>query len=187
MKRFKGNMVQSLCGVARSKWKVRYMKQEEQKKLERLYALYEQPMYRVAFAVLHQTEAAEDAVSDAFMKVMKHIRSIKNPDSEETKHYMIKVIRTTAFTQYRKLQRKAEWEVSADDSMMQIAAPEENKETVSEVLKTLKTEERELVLLRCAEDLSWQEISRKLGVTETCARKRFERVRKYLIKMKGEL
>ena len=35
-------------------------------KLKELYELYEQPMYRIAYAFLHNKEMAEDAVSDAF-------------------------------------------------------------------------------------------------------------------------
>ena len=40
--------------------------QERQEKLQRLYQLYEQPMYRIAYAILHHVEQSEDAVSDAF-------------------------------------------------------------------------------------------------------------------------
>lgn len=40
---------------------------KDQEKLDQLYALYEQPMYRIAYAILHHTEQAEDAVSDAFL------------------------------------------------------------------------------------------------------------------------
>ena len=47
---------------------VKSAKQKE--KLHQLYALYEQPLYRIAYAILHQTEQAEDAVSDAFLKII---------------------------------------------------------------------------------------------------------------------
>ena len=39
-------------------------KEKEQEKLKLLYDIYEQPMYRIAYAILHHTEQAEDAVSD---------------------------------------------------------------------------------------------------------------------------
>ena len=33
---------------------------QQKEKLHQLYALYEQPLYRIAYAILHQTEQAED-------------------------------------------------------------------------------------------------------------------------------
>ena len=42
---------------------------QQKEKLHQLYALYEQPLYRIAYAILHQTEQAEDAVSDAFLHI----------------------------------------------------------------------------------------------------------------------
>lgn len=34
-------------------------KEKEQEKLKLLYDIYEQPMYRIAYAILHHTEQAE--------------------------------------------------------------------------------------------------------------------------------
>ena len=46
----------------------------DSEKLEALYRLYEKPLYHIAMAVLHHHEQAEDAVHDAFCKVMRHIK-----------------------------------------------------------------------------------------------------------------
>lgn len=162
------------------------MKQEISIKLKRLYELYEQPMYRVAYAVLHQAEAAEDAVSDAFLKVVRHINKIGDPESEEAKHYMIKVIRSTAFTQYRKLQKKYEAEILIEDSSADIPVYDRNDIQISDLLDHLEIPDRELVKMRCCDELPWQTIADKMNITAACARKRFERVRKQLIKLKGE-
>ena len=47
-------------------------------KIVKLYELYEQKMYGVAFSVLHDSWQAEDAVSEAFVKLIKNIRKIKD-------------------------------------------------------------------------------------------------------------
>lgn len=49
-------------------------KEKEQEKLKLLYDIYEQPMYRIAYAILHHTEQAEDAVSDAFLRILKNLK-----------------------------------------------------------------------------------------------------------------
>ena len=58
-------------------------------------------------------------------------------------------------------------------------------EKISEILGELGEADRSIVLLRCRDGLSWKEVSDKMSITEANARKRFERVRKRL--MKGEI
>lgn len=58
-------------------------KEKEQEKLKLLYDIYEQPMYRIAYAILHHTEQAEDAVSDAFLRILKNLKKIGDVRSEK--------------------------------------------------------------------------------------------------------
>lgn len=53
-------------------------KQSDSETLEQLYDLYEQKMYAVAFSILHNEWQAEDAVQDAFVRLFKNIRKVKN-------------------------------------------------------------------------------------------------------------
>ena len=168
------------------------MKQEDSEKLEQLYKLYEQPMYRIAYAVLHHEMAAEDAVSDAFVRVVRHLHQIENPDSPEARSYMIKVIRSTAFSIYRKRKKQLEREVPMEDSVLQVADPSAKIEcsSVSEteqMLRALEAQDRELILLRCEQELPWSEVARRLHISESCARKRFERLRKTMSERKRAL
>lgn len=50
------------------------------------------------------------------------------------------------------------------------------------VLDELSEDDKKLIVMRCCNDLSWKEVSKRLSITETNARKRFERVRKKLAK-----
>lgn len=72
----------------------------DSEKLERLFELYEKKMYATAFQILQDVGQAEDAVQDAFIRVMSHMNQIKSPESQETKHFMIKVIRSAAIDIY---------------------------------------------------------------------------------------
>ena len=67
------------------------MEQSQSLKLQKLYELYEQPMYRIAYAVLHDTALAEDAVHDAFVRLVSRLEKIGEPDSPKTKGYIVKV------------------------------------------------------------------------------------------------
>lgn len=167
------------------------MTSSEAEKLKSLYELYEQPMYRIAFAVLRQQEAAEDAVSDAFMRIIKKLGKLGEPDSPRTKKYIIKVIRSTSINQYNKNKQFLSRELPIDDETMQLPDLSTDVESEiigrqpTEILNSLSETERSIVELRCMEGRSWREIADILSVTETAARKRFERIRKKLISMKG--
>lgn len=66
-------------------------KQNDYDKVERLYKLYEQKMYTVAYSILNNIWQAEDAVSEAFVKLIRNLHKIKEPESEKTKRFIIRV------------------------------------------------------------------------------------------------
>ena len=155
-------------------------KEKEQEKLKLLYDIYEQPMYRIAYAILHHTEQAEDAVSDAFLRILKNLKKIGDIRSEKTKHYIISIIRSTAINQYRQ-------NPNQKDDMEQLLANIAQEESIAEMLEPLNDLDRQIVLMRCEEELSFREIAERLSMKEAAARKRFERARKAIQQKKGEL
>lgn len=169
--------------------------ESSQFKIQRLYEIYEQPMYRIAYAILHNASQSEDAVHDAFVAIMKSKAEIGDPESAETKHFMIRTIRNTAINRYRKNVRDSEYFTEIDDTAMQIADDKnevedcikhmELTETVDEIFSDLSTSEREILLLRCQEELSFGEIAKRLSLSESTVRKRYERARKAARKQKG--
>lgn len=166
------------------------MTNDEEEKLNELYEIYEQPMYRIAFAVLKNSLDAEDAVSDAFMSIIKKIRSIGEPDSPKTKSYIIKTIRNSSIDIYRRNRRLYDRTQPIDDTIMLI--PDEESEIENEVssnyndmLDVLNDDDKKIILLRCNDGLSWKDVAGCMKMTESSVRKRFERARKKLISMKG--
>ncbi len=173
------------------------MTSKETEKLKQLYEIYEQPMYRIAYAVLHNSELAEDAVSDAFIRIIGKLDRIGDARSDKTKNYIVRVIKSTSINLYRKNQRAYITEIPINEETMQLpdksASVEksvidgENSRELDRMLQSISEEDRNIVLLRCRDELSWREVAEDLSITETAARKRFERIRKRLIGMKGEI
>lgn len=169
--------------------------QEKQDKLQQLYELYEQPMYRIAYAILHHVEQSEDAVSDAFLKVIKNLNHIAEPDSPQTKQFMIQVIRNTAINQYRKNAKEARRWMELEDSILQIPNETneveqflqctEQREITEQLLRGLSETDREILWLRCESELSFREIAQRLSMKEGTVRKRFERAKKAVRKQEG--
>lgn len=66
-----------------------------------LFQLYEQKMYHITYAILHDSHLAEDAVMDAFVKMLEHNYRIEDPKSDASKRLVIAVTRSAvAVTQY---------------------------------------------------------------------------------------
>lgn len=159
-------------------------------KLQKLYELYEQPMYRIAYAVLHNAELAEDAVHDAFVRLVSRLDKIGEPDSPKTKGYIVKVIKSTSITLYRQNKRKFMYEQPIDDDTMKL--PDTITDVESNVLKTgllnsMNPTERMIVQLRCEYGLSWKEVAQRTDLNESSVRKRFERIKQKLNNSKGEI
>ena len=189
--------------------------QSAKEKLHILYQLYEKPMYHIAYAILHHTQQTEDAVSEAFCKVIRHLDKIGDPESPRTKQYIIRIIRNTAINQYRKNAREADRRTVWDDRILQIpdetaASPAEQQEEqqhqqaiLTEMLESLSETDRQIVLppwswkaqassvvrrppaILCQNNLPFREIAQRCGIKEAAARKRFERARKTMMKQKG--
>jgi RNA polymerase sigma-70 factor (ECF subfamily) len=166
------------------------MTNAETEKLKKLYEIYEQPMYRIAFSVLKNSSDAEDAVSDAFMSIIKKIGSICEPYSPKTKNYIVKTIKSSAIDIYRKNKRNYERIQSIDDSINSIpdtALVVENDIGDNDgILDKLNETDRKIITLRCRDELQWREIAQQMNMTESNVRKRFERARKKLISQRGD-
>ncbi|MBO5344166.1 MAG: sigma-70 family RNA polymerase sigma factor [Ruminococcus sp.] len=165
------------------------MTKAETEKLHKLYEIYEQPMYRIAFSVLKNTSDAEDAVSDAFMSIIRKVGSIGEPYSPKTKSYIVKTIRNSAIDIYRKNRRNYDRAQPMDDSINSIpdsASGFENDIGDNDgILNILNETDRKIITLRCRDELQWRDIAQRMNMTEANVRKRFERARKKLISQRG--
>lgn len=66
---------------------------EERHFVEQIYENYKYAMFRVAYAVLKDADKAEDAVSAAFEKIIKHVGKYKTIPYEKIKGLVVIVVR----------------------------------------------------------------------------------------------
>lgn len=173
------------------------MTQENSDKIKLLYEIYEQPMFRIAFAVLKDSGLAEDAVSDAFIRIIGRLWKIKDPHSDRTKAYIVKIIKSTSINIYRKNRKVINRETAIDDTVLQISDTSQNTEenvidrmenqNRRNLFNKLDEKDRTIITLRYGNDLSWKEVAEQTSMTESTVRKRFERAKKKLLSMKGDM
>ncbi len=155
--------------------------------IEKCYQLYEQKMYQAAFGILHDSGCAEDAVQEAFLKLMKGQVYFGNAESEDCKRYIITVIKHSAIDLYNKKKKEQEILCFLDgdiDGDSKGEAPKERGREEEEELKTLilglRPKYYDVVEALALKNLSVKETSRRLGISEANVRKRFERAKKML-------
>jgi len=166
----------------------------DSQKLEKLYERYEQKMYAVAFSILHNEWQAEDAVQDAFVRLLKNIRKLKDIDSPKSRAYVLHTIKTAAIDQYRRNQadsknctpiRDIEIE-DKQDEMMRIVVRIANQTALGQLLDSIPREYREVVIYRCLHRLSVKETAAVLEISEAAVRKRQQRALQKIKSMIGD-
>lgn len=173
-------------------------KMQRKERILLLYHLYEKPMYHIAYAILHHPQQAEDAVSEAFCYLLRHLDKFDEPESARTKQYIIRLIRSRAIDQYRKNAvengRRAPWDERVYevpetedqiDSLEQSMLYTQQQAALEEMLGTLSETDSRIVLMHCVEGLTFREIAERMSMKENTVRKRFERARKSMMRAKG--
>ena len=160
------------------------MKQEYEK-LSRLYQLYEQRMYRIAYAILRQAEQAEDAVQEVFLRLLFKMDKVQDVTSEQTQRYLLAMIKNEAIDQYRRNQMENERRAAQEQADEMAVEPleewlkrEAERQQVQEVLGRLPEKFRDIVWLRVVKGKTSRETAKILGISEALVRKRLERARK---------
>lgn len=166
-------------------------------KIEQLYTLYEQKMYVIAYSILNNSWQAEDAVSDAFVKIIKNLHKIKDVKSDQTKKFIIRIIQNTAIDLYRKNQKESKvFTVVSDENQNNIADQDnslesmlrsmESKEEIDKILSKIPEKYREVLIYRGVHELSVKETAVVLKISENLVRKRYERARNLLMSKLGD-
>ena len=156
--------------------------------LEQLYDAYEYKMYGIAYSILNNEGQAEDAVQDAFLKLIPHLGDINSVASVETKRLITYTIKNISIDIYRRNKKESELftkgvdepVISENQQGTAYVKTIEDREVVVQLLSSLPSKYREIIRYRCYYELSYKEISLLLDISEKAAAKRYERGRKLL-------
>ena len=75
--------------------------------LEQLYDAYEYKMHGIAYSILNNKGQAEDAVQDAFLKLIPHLGDINSVASVETKRSITYIIKNISIDIYRRHRKES--------------------------------------------------------------------------------
>ncbi|MFD3270416.1 RNA polymerase sigma factor [Paenibacillus dendritiformis] len=161
-------------------------------KFETIVQFYQKPIFHYCYHMLGHYSEAEDSAQEAFLKAFRALAKY-NPDVpfcawlyKIAYHQCIDVIRKRKLVKYLPFFYRDDKENKPVDLQIETHYFDE---FVHRAMSKLSAEERNLLILRCVEDKSYEEISHILNHTSVNLRKKYERAaakfRKYYAQAKG--
>jgi RNA polymerase sigma-70 factor (ECF subfamily) len=153
-----------------------------------IYDRYSGRIYNFAFRFLKNAEAAEDAVQEVFVKMLKHANQFQGDAKLST--WLFSITANWCRDHLRKADNKSK---ESDDVLVQLPASSENapdrnlerrqdEQRVRRALEALTPEQREAILLSRYQGLSYAEIAQIAGCSEGAVKTRVFRAMETLKK-----
>lgn len=156
-------------------------------KFEKIYMQYGKLMYSKAYEILRDYDIAEDAVSEAFIRIFKNLHKLDDEvPSARTASFVVTVVKNVALTMLQK-QNSTEilpFEESPDipesENMEDNIVAKLSAEEILSVVDGLPEDLKQVFLMFFAYDMSLKEIGKTLNITSNLAAVRLHRAKKQL-------
>jgi RNA polymerase sigma-70 factor (ECF subfamily) len=152
--------------------------------LTALVSQYAATLYRVAYSVLRNSADSEDAVQEAFLRVLRHRDTLD--EVRDQRVWLIRIVWNIVLDRKRRAKTRPETDDVADLARVlpagglsaeQRAAAAEHHAHVLACVEQLPAKERQVLMLSAFEELTSVEIASVMGVTESSVRSRLFRAR----------
>ena len=154
--------------------------------LEGIYLEYHRLMYAQAYRITHSEDAAQDAVSDSFLALMKKIPLLRSLECNKLRSYIVITVRHTAISMLKRGKREQLADdvtfrdltdgYRVDDRLLERAGVE----GVKDAIRMLSPQQRDIMLMRYFREMDDEEIAQELGLKPVSVRVQLSRARKQL-------
>lgn len=161
--------------------------EENKQEFEELYEDYKDLLFAVSYRVLRDTQLAEDAVQQTFLRIMRPMNKMSDVDPCKIKGFLVSVARNVAKDMYT--ERKLQLGGGADIMAIEVADRFDLEDTVStkmdfdsvmEAINGLPDIYKTVLILKFVNGLDDNEIADALQISAAAVRKRLQRARKML-------
>jgi RNA polymerase sigma factor (sigma-70 family) len=136
----------------------------------RLFERFRRPLLRYLTDLLTRSDEAEDVIQETYVRLMQ----VEKLDAGRVRALIFKVATNLAYDRFRR--RRSRGPHGDDDVLADLPSPdpaperivafEQGVEIVKRTLRELKPRCRQVFLLRTAEDLGYDEIAERLGISK---------------------
>ena len=148
-------------------------------------------MLSIACSVLHNNADSEDAASEAFKNVWKHIERFKGKDEDDIKRLLTTYVKNAALNIYRTRNTKKNNTVAfesdeylagmiggkGDSELEELVINKERLRTFAKCIEELPETDRQILFLKYRYEYSVKEISEVMNMSITAVNNRVSRAR----------
>lgn len=148
--------------------------------LDGIYILAAKRMTAAAIYVVGSRPAAEDVVSDSFIKIVKHAHKYKTDDPMA---WILTIVRNTALDYLRKQKRRAETSIDESFSLVDERYNPDARDSalaLETAINALPPDERRAIRLRYFVDMTIRDIADAMGVSKSAAERLLTRAQENL-------
>lgn len=146
---------------------------ESKDKLEKLYTMFKDSVFAIAFGITSDYHLAEDCVTETFVRLTQVKRfSAKKGDG---KGFIFTIARNVALELRRRYKRNNE---SSDIYIQNYGEADktvENSIYINQLLEHLSDKQRQVVVLKCCSELTFKEIAKIMKCPETTVKSRYKK------------
>ena len=157
------------------------------RRFEEAYEEYADKIYRFIYYKTYSRETAEDICSQTFLKALEKWDSF-DPMKGAVSSWLYAIAGNLVIDHFRKKKPSANvddiWDLAGDEDILTDAERAEQLEEVRKCLSKLEKAQRDLIILRIWQELSFKEIGEIVGKSEAGCKMQFYRI---LNKLKTEL
>ncbi len=151
---------------------------EEKVRFEQIYQQYRGLMYHVANNILHDSQDAEDAVHNAFLRIIKHFSKLQRASAQDLAPQLVVITKNEAISVLRK--RKDVVPLEDQDGFAETSEGIASYHALVESFACLPRTYRAVMEMKLLSGYSDGEIAAKLGLSKTAVSTRISRGRQLL-------
>lgn len=150
---------------------------DDKQKFRQLYERYFAQMHYIAYSILRSPELADEAVHEAFLKIIKNFSKISDLECQDLAGWIVIIIRNTSLTILQKEKRSLP---IADESLFRridkqnAALLDEHEELLAEI-NALSPQNRAILELHYFGGYKAREIAEMLGLSTYSVQQRLSR------------
>jgi len=143
--------------------------ESDRDKFEYIYSKYKRLLLHKAYGILHDYMLAEDAASEAFLRIYKNLDKIDDPRSNKCIAFVVTIVKNAALTLLKKKTRDRAEELldNNQDSfeLEDFVVSELSSQAIYGLMDEVGEEYKSVFLLKYAYDMSNKEIGSALGIS----------------------
>ncbi|MDR2939345.1 MAG: sigma-70 family RNA polymerase sigma factor [Clostridiales bacterium] len=150
-------------------------------KFEYIFNKYNKFLIYKAYRVLNDTSLAEDAASEAFIRIYKNIKKIGDADSNSTLCFITVIVKNVALTMLKKDKNNME-DITGYDTPSDYNLENQviSKEGTHKIIDSLTEPDKTIFLLKFAYGMQHKEIAKTISSTENNVTVRLHRIKNKL-------